>query len=423
MLSIRNRLIDPITASLRSFKGNARTCILVEPMWGITYNLFVPYASLYMLALGVDESGIGLIAAVGMALQTFWSLVSGWITDRFGRRRTSLIFDVCSWSIPTLLWVFARDFRWFLVAAILNSMVRVVHTSWSCLFIEDAKPETRVSLYSWLAVSGTLSGFFAPLAGLLVGRVGLVPATRILYVVAFFSMTLMFLLRNAFTVETSVGKIKLIESRGKTLHSSLGEYAVAFRMLAGNRAAVVAFVLAVLANIHMMVRNSFLSIVLTKGIGLPATLIAIFPPLASIVTLGAYFFLIPRVKNIRGALFLSLGANFMGNILFFFAPTGNIGVVLAATFMIALGSGVAGPVVDAVLANAMDDRTRATAMAIVYTLMFAVTAPFGWIAGIIAKAGPRLPVLLAAATMLVSALLALMVEREHATGKKVREGN
>jgi MFS family permease len=215
-----------------------------------------------------------------------------------------------------------------------------------------------------------------------------------------------------------VGKVKMIESRGKPLISSLGEYVIAFRALAGNRAAVVAFVLAVLSNIHMMVRNSFLSIVLTKGIGLPAALIAIFPPLASVVTLGAYFFLIPRVKNIRGALFLSLGANFMGNILFFFAPTGNIAVVLAATFMIALGSGVAGPIVDAVLANAMDDRTRATAMAIIFTLMFAITAPFGWIAGLIAKAGPRLPVLLGGATMLVSALLALMVEREHATGKK-----
>jgi len=68
----------PVVESLRSFKGNARTCILVEPLWGISYNLFVPYTSLYMLALGVDAVGIGLIATVTMVLQTLWSLTAGY---------------------------------------------------------------------------------------------------------------------------------------------------------------------------------------------------------------------------------------------------------------------------------------------------------------------------------------------------------
>jgi len=64
----------PVVESLRSFKGNARTCILVEPLWGISYNLFVPYTSLYMLALGVDAVGIGLIATVTMSYRPFGPL-------------------------------------------------------------------------------------------------------------------------------------------------------------------------------------------------------------------------------------------------------------------------------------------------------------------------------------------------------------
>lgn len=415
------RVFGPIVESLRAFKGNARTCIVVEPLWGISYNLFVPYASLYMLALGVDEKGIGLIAAMGMALQTFWSLAGGWITDRFGRRRTSLVFDSLSWSLPTLIWTFAGGFSWFFAAAVLNSLVRVVHISWSCLFIEDAAPDSRVSLYAWMAVAGTLSGFFAPIAGFLVNRYGLVPATRGLYFFAFLAMTAMFWIRNAFTKETAVGIVKMQEARTRSLAASFGEYGKAIRALVGSRAAIVALALAILSNIHLMVRNSFLSVVLTKGVGFSDGMIAAFPPLASAVTLAAYFFLIPRVKNVRRALILSLGANVLGNLLIFLAPAavsgaysiGAIAAVTAGTFAVALGTGVAGPVVDAVLANSVDDATRATALSIVYTVMYGVSAPFGWIAGEVAAAGPRLPALLAALTMAAAAVLALAVDRQR----------
>ncbi|MDP3178238.1 MAG: MFS transporter [Spirochaetaceae bacterium] len=407
------RLIGPIVDSLRSFQGNARACILVEPLWGISYYLFVPYASLYMLALGVEERQIGTIAALGMALQTFWSLAGGWITDRLGRRRTSLIFDTLSWSLPTLIWAFADGFTWFLAAAMLNSLVRVVHISWSCLFIEDAAPESRVRLYAWISVAGTLSGFFAPIAGLLVGRFGLVPATRGLYLMAFVMMTAMFWLRNALTKETAVGLVKMSESRGKSLRGAFDGYMAVLRALVGSRVAIIAFLLAVLSNIHLMVRNNFLSVVLTKGIGLPASLIAAFSPLASAVTLVAYFLLVPRVKNIRRSLVLAMAANIAGNLLLLFAPQGSVLAVVAGTFAVALGMGVAGPVVDAVLANSVEDSTRATALSIIYTLMFAITAPFGWIAGQVAAAGPRLPALLAALTMAASAVLALSVERKE----------
>jgi MFS family permease len=405
------RILVPIADSLRAFRGNARTCILVEPLWGIPYNLFVPYASLYMLALGLGEKDIGAVAALGTGLQTFWSFAGGAITDRFGRRWTSLIFDLISWSLPTLLWTFAGGLSWFVAAAILNSLVRVVHISWTCLFIEDAAPDSRVGLYAWIAVAGTLSGFFAPAAGYLVGRFGLVPATRGLYAFAFACMTAMFIIRFIFTRETSVGLVKMAEVRSRGVASAFGEYRAAFLALVRSRGAVVAFLLALLSNIHLVVRNNFLSVVLTKGIGLPASLIAVFPPLASAVTMAAYFLLIPRVRNVRRALLLSLGANVLGNLVLFLAPLGSVAAVVAGTLAVALGTGVAGPVVDAVLANSVADSTRAAALSIIYTLMYGLSAPFGWIAGQAAAVDPRLPALLSAATMAVAAGAAVFVDR------------
>ena len=415
------KILEPVADSLRGFRGNARTCILVEPLWGISYNLFVPYASLYMLSLGVSEGGIGAIASLGMVLQMFWSFSGGWITDRLGRRRTSPLFDLISWSAPTLIWAFARDLKWFLAAAVLNSAVRVVHISWSCLFIEDSEPGRRVSLYTWMSVAGTVSGFFAPAAGLLVKIYGLVPATRGLYVFAFLAMTSMFLVRNAFTKETTIGKLKMEESKGSNARAAFAEYREAARLLLSRRESLIAFLLAVLSNIHLQTRNSFLSVVLTKGVGLSPALIAVFPPLAAATTLAVYLLVIPRVKRVGFALFLSLGANVVGNLAIFFAPAADsagagaatLAAVLFGTFAVAVGTGVAGPVVDAVLANSVDESKRATIMSIIYTLMFAISAPFGWLTGVLAEAGGRLPALFAAAAMLAAVALALSVREDR----------
>jgi len=108
------------------------------------------------------------------------------------------------------------------VAGILNAAVRVVHVSWSCLFIEDAPVDLRVRLYTWMSVAGTLSGFFAPLAGFFVDRFGLVPATRGLYGFAFLAMTSMIWIRNAKVKETDIGIQRMREIRGKGKHNFLG---------------------------------------------------------------------------------------------------------------------------------------------------------------------------------------------------------
>ncbi|HOV39846.1 MAG TPA: MFS transporter [Spirochaetales bacterium] len=149
MKRILTKRIGLTFSVLKSFQGNTRTCLLVEPLWGIPFNLFAPYASLYMLALGCTKEQVGTITAIGLIFQMIFSLVGGYITDKLGRKRTSLIFDLLSWSIPCLIWMVAQNYYYFLVAAILNGMVRIVQNSWNCLMIEDAPPEQRVHIYTW----------------------------------------------------------------------------------------------------------------------------------------------------------------------------------------------------------------------------------------------------------------------------------
>ena len=42
----------PLSLVLAGNKGNPRTLVLIEPLWGIPYNLIAPFATLYMVHPG-----------------------------------------------------------------------------------------------------------------------------------------------------------------------------------------------------------------------------------------------------------------------------------------------------------------------------------------------------------------------------------
>ena len=171
----------PLINTLINLEGNQKACVYTEPLWGIPYNLYAPYATLYMYALGVKDQQIGLLLSIGTVLQVFAALCGGIATDKLGRRKCTFIFDLISWSIPALIWTLSQNFWWFLAATIFNSLWQITSNSWNCLMVEDCPPNLLVSIYTWCTISGLLSVFFAPLAGILVSKATLIPAMRIIY--------------------------------------------------------------------------------------------------------------------------------------------------------------------------------------------------------------------------------------------------
>lgn len=407
MKSILARRLGLTFSVLSSFKGNTRTCILVEPLWGIPFNLFAPYASLYMLALGCTKAQVGTITAIGLIFQMFFALVGGYITDRLGRKRTSLIFDLLSWSIPTLIWMVARNYYYFLVAAILNAMVRIVQNSWNCLMIEDAPSEQRVHIYTWVEVANILAGFFAPLSGYLVERFTLVPAVRGLYALAALSMTFMFFLRNKYTEETIIGRKKIQEARLHSPLTAFREYPVLMKDLFINPLTRAAFLLVMLNNVQIVLRNTFLGIVLNKGIDLPQETLGVFPAIGSVVVMFIYIFIMPVVGSEPPAKPLLFGLSFFlgGTLLLLFTPRGNLSWALGAHFIASFGSAFVTPFVNGNIANRVMDEQRAKQMAIVYAVVYGGSAPFGWLAGSIAMIDARYPLLIALLAGVSSILL------------------
>jgi MFS family permease len=419
LLQTLRRQVSATASILRSFRGNTRTCLLVEPMWGVPFNLYAPYASLYMLELGASETQVGLIASLGLAFQIVFAVASGHITDRLGRRRTSLLFDLASWSVPALLWAFAQNVTWFVVAAIINSAVRVVHTSWTCLMIEDAPAEQRVHIYSWLQVAGIIAGFAAPLAGLLVARLTVVPATRILYLFAFASMTTMFFVRNRYTTETQMGLRKMRET--STFHpgQAVQDYRRVLSTLAHSPYTLVAFFLFAINSIHLVIRRTFFPILLTEGLGFPKEAVAVFPAVQSAVMLFVFVLAMPAIARLTPSLALSTGlaAGIAGYLLLVLSPQASYPFAVAASVLIAYSSAVCQAIVESMLANTIEDTGRAKIMAVLHVFLLAISAPFGALAGVLSEASQVLPFLLLILLLVVSLALAVSLARLARPGR------
>ena len=153
-------LDHPFIKTLRNMRGNVRACVYTEPLWGIPFNLYAPYVSVYMLALGLTDSQIGLVTTIGMVCSVFWTLLSGAITDKLGRKRTTLIFDIISWSVPCLIWAVAQDFCLLLSSRPSSTACGASRTTpgsacWS---------KTPIPGCWWTCIPGSTSAAWSPLS-------------------------------------------------------------------------------------------------------------------------------------------------------------------------------------------------------------------------------------------------------------------
>ncbi len=411
-------MIALLRAQLRStreviagFKGNARALLVCEPLWGIPYTLYATYASVYMLALGCTETQVGLIASFSLVAQILLSVVGGWITDRLGRKRATLFFDILSWGIPTAILAAARGFSAFLLAALINSLVRVVNISWDCLMVEDTAPERRVHFYTWIAVAGILAGFISPVSGLIVDRFGMVTAMRGLYLFAAVSMTIMFFWRNSMVHETEVGIVKMRETRHGDARSTASEYARIIGQLLRNPLTLTALVLNLLLTIQMTLKGTFLSILLIRRLGFSAGSISLFPAINSAVVLLVYTLAMPAVgrMKIHRPLAFGLVCSASSFLLLAASPIRSMPFVIVSTILGALGGAITTPLSAALVANSVADADRAKVMSLFNALVIFACSPFGYVGGLLSAVSERLPFVLGTLTFIPTVALAVLL--------------
>lgn len=404
----------PLVKTLINLRGNPKASVLTEPLWGIPYNLYAPYVSVYMLALGLKDSQIGLIITIGLAVQIVSALLSGPITDKLGRRVTTLIFDFIAWTIPTLIWAIAQDFRYFVAAAIFNGAWRVTHTSWSCLLVEDADPDELMDIYSWIYISGLLVAFFAPIAGLLINRFSLVPTMRGLYLFASVMMTIKFLVLYAFSTETRQGKIRMEETRRQSLFALLGGYSDVIKQLLHTRRTLYTLGILLAMGTATMINNTFWAILVTQKLHIPESSLALYSTARSIFMLIFFFAAMPRIREMhfRNPMLVGFGLLAIGQLIVITIPEKAYLPLLVSTLLEACSYAAVSTQMDRMIVVTVDPQERARITGLLFLVVIIFTTPFGWIAGKLSEINRVLPFLLNISLYIIGAALVTLAARQ-----------
>ena len=396
-MSIGERLRrNPVIDTLVTLRGNPRACLYTEPLWGIPYNLYLPYASVYMAALGLSPTQIGLNSTLFFAAQMVWALLSGVLTDKLGRRTATLIFDIVSWSIPSLLWMFAQDFTWFVVAALFNGAWRVTETSWGLLLIEDAPDDKLIHLYSLNHIAGLLAGFVAPVAYFFVQRYTVIPTMRFLYGLTFVMMTTKFILLFFLCRETSVGLRRMAETRHMSVFTHLwGGREVLGRMLRDRRVMLTVGFMACFTGMRN-INDAFWPLLVTEKLGIAAENLSVFSTLRTLLMLLCYFVIVPKL-DLRGfhkPLTLALCLFLVQEAAMLLMPAAAYGFVLLTVVLEAVGLSILYPLSHSLQMVNIEREERARMLAFFYAMCMLVTSPLTTLAGVLADVNRKLPFVL-----------------------------
>lgn len=421
-------MANPLIDTLIHLRGNPRAGTYTEPLWGLSMNLCLPYASVYMLALGVHDLQIGLISTIGMVAQVVMGLLGGVITDKLGRRLTTAVFDFLTWSVPCLIW-FGVSFLnpklalWgFILASVVNSVLQVTQNSWDCLLVEDAEREQIPHIYSLIMAAGHLSALFAPIAAVLVAHYSLVPAVRILYLNAFVVMTIKLVWLYAWSHETDVGRVRMAASRGVPLRRLLAGYGGVLRIIAGSPGTIFALVIAALVGAINAVNGTFWQIIVNQKLLVPDANLPFFPMIRSLLAIVFFFTVIHRVRgssHFRWPLLAGFGAYFVGQLLVSQLPVPAGGRAGWATYALlgvcllfdSFGVGMLAMLAESIVALHVDQAERSRVMAVQRTAVMLAVAPFGWISGALSKADRSWPFLLTTALTVVGLVVTLLYYR------------
>ncbi len=406
---------NTLLTSLLALRGNGRACVYTEPMWGLSMMLVLPYASVFMLALGVKDQQIGLLASISILSQVGFGLLSGVITDKLGRRLTTAVFDIVAWAIPCAIWAVAQNFWAFLIASVVNGAWQVTQNSWDCLLVEDVDRGEITKLYSLIKVAAEFSALFAPIAAVLVSSLGLVPAVRILYVNAFVIMAVKIWLLYRFTTETETGRVRREQTRGVSWWRLLAEYRGVLGLILRSRGTIFSLTISAIVGAVALVNGTFWQLAISQRLGLADPLLPFFPMVRSILSVVFFFTVIPyltHAKHLKRPTMWGFLAYLVGQALFVLIPASaggadvlTYGLLAVCLVLDAFGAGILFMLAESLVALHVDRAERSRVMAIQRTCVMLVTAPFGWISGWLSGMDRSWPFVLTSTLLLLGILV------------------
>lgn len=409
-----------IVKTYKILKGNTRISILFEPLWGVPFVLYNFYLSLYMKELGVTDRQLGYLIFLGFFSGTFFSLIAGVITDKLGRRKTTLIFDLISWPGSILIYIISNNFWMFAAAVVVNSVTRIVAVSWNMMVVEDADNEQRVAAFNLLNIITIATGVIIPVAGILVNLHGVVYAERIFLVFAAISMTIMMISRHIFYKETKTGVLIIAENKNipikKMLRKALPHNIVV--TLIKKPASLIVVSIIILFNIYLplaTINSLYFAPYMTEVLSMSKSSISILGGVFSAVLFVVLIFINPiicrynKITNMIVGLLVQATAIALLTLIY----KSNIIIISMCIVLLALGFGIFKPFIDSLLAEVTEGKNRAGVYSIVNAITCIATALVGLVSGGLYELNPRLIYYLSVLILLACSVLLFLYNRTY----------
>ena len=401
--------------TLIHLKGNPRACMWTEPLWGIPYNLYFPYISLYMVGLGLTSAEIGYVTSISLVMQIFAAILSGPLADKMGRRLCTLVIDLFAWTVPTILWTFSQNYLWFVAGALFNGLWRATANSWGLLLIEGSNDELVMRCFSLAQLMGLLAAFFAPLSKLAVDTFGVVPTMRVLYAFACVMMTLKFYILFKIGTETEMGKRRMEETRHQSIWELIwGCKDVFLRMISENRMILTIGILSSYLVITT-INNSFWAVFITKRMGISDGDVALYTTFKSLIIMACIFVIVPRIRfnRFKNPMLIGWSLFAASQGLLLLAPYGaSIPLLIASVALEAIAISMLSPLTDSLLFINADPEERARILGMIYGLMVMAAAVFPAVAGKLSVLSLAAPFWINLIMLLIGSLLTIALWQE-----------
>jgi len=399
---------------LKLWGRNAKVLVITELLFGIPMSWVFFYQIIFMRSLGVSEVFIGFTVMLSLVFHAFLPVLGGYLADKFGRKRSFMMFDSVGWVGSMVAWFLAREPWHMILAVVFQGLSTTTYGVWETLLVEDTETPYRVSIYSFIQLIYIFGGTLTPIAGALVSLYGVEQGCRYMFLIGIIAIVVMLGIRQIYLVESRIGEALSSSGRGGTTGSK--GYMEVFKTIAGHRKLLILFVLSITGSLQYYLVSTYKPLYLSglEGLALDESIVSVIPMASSIPSLIVLFFIVPKLKqaHIGRALLLSYVCSILGIITLITAPRGSLILAVLSAILDSARPIAVFSILRVFFVNTIDEVNpfaRAKIMSLITMFSALVSWPGPLVGGYLYAASPALPFVLAAVFLVLSIGLMLRI--------------
>lgn len=344
-------------------------------LWVIPIAMVQPYFSLYVVALGLSTTELGVYQSLMCFVSLVFFFVGGYCADIWGRKKTLIFFDIISWEGYCLCLALATN-KWWCIAAIFFMATNAASgPPYLSLLSEGVPAKNRAFVFTVLQMANMApSLLFIPLlGGMWVNRMGLTAANHQMYWLHAALVGIGIFLRWKLLPESEVYE-KSAESWFRALGEAIRQYQSALKDFFRKPASKTFLFSKFMDEWILFIWGYYASLYYVNSLGLKDSYLSVLSPISTYVAFLSLFLVIPNLTEkfmmrILGYDQLS-GLAAIGVLLLLSKGGENVLLVcFLASGLAAIGGAFYGSVSAAVWMNIMEERERAKVVAASYALI------------------------------------------------------